>query len=78
VGNHHISKSDCGQEKSSPSDQTSKEHLSTIVREISQARLMRIRKKRSELAASTEAQDDGKRYTFDQQQKIRNQLKHKQ
>ncbi|XP_039511094.1 doublecortin domain-containing protein 2-like isoform X2 [Pimephales promelas] len=58
VGNHHIGKSDCGQEKSSPSDQTSKEHLSTIVREISQARLMRIRKKRSELAASTEAQDD--------------------
>ncbi|XP_056113730.1 doublecortin domain-containing protein 2-like isoform X2 [Rhinichthys klamathensis goyatoka] len=58
VGNHHISKSDCGQEKSSPSDQSSKEQLSSMVREISQARLMSIRKKRSELAASIEAQDD--------------------
>ncbi|XDV39753.1 hypothetical protein PO909_008944 [Leuciscus waleckii] len=64
VGNHHISKSDCGQEKSSPSDQTSKEQLSSMVREISQARLMSIRKKRSELAASIEVQDDGKRHTF--------------
>ncbi|KAK7147864.1 hypothetical protein R3I94_010404 [Phoxinus phoxinus] len=58
VGNHHTSKSDCGQEKSSPLDQTSNEQLLSMVREMSQARLMSIRKKRSELTASNEAQDD--------------------
>ncbi|XP_067254566.1 doublecortin domain-containing protein 2-like [Chanodichthys erythropterus] len=58
VGNHHLSKSEYGQEKSSPPDQSSKEQLSSMVREISQARLMSIRKKRSELTASNEAQDN--------------------
>ncbi|KAF4103698.1 doublecortin domain-containing protein 2-like [Onychostoma macrolepis] len=59
VGNHHLSKSECGQEKSSPPAQSSKEQLSSIVREISQAKLMNIRKKRSELTASQETQDNG-------------------
>ncbi|KAI2655831.1 Doublecortin domain-containing protein 2 [Labeo rohita] len=58
AGNHHLSKSECGQEKSSPPAQSSKEQLSSIVREISQAKLMNIRKKRSELTASQETQDN--------------------
>ncbi|XP_059422949.1 doublecortin domain-containing protein 2-like [Carassius carassius] len=58
VGNHHLSKSECGQEKSSPPAQSSKEQLSSIVREISQAKLMNIRKKRSGLTASQETQDN--------------------
>ncbi|XP_065102572.2 doublecortin domain-containing protein 2-like [Paramisgurnus dabryanus] len=62
MGNH-VSKSvvggsECGQDKSSPPVQSAKEHLSSIVREISQAKLMHIRKKRSGLTASQEAQDD--------------------
>ncbi|XP_016432146.1 doublecortin domain-containing protein 2-like isoform X2 [Sinocyclocheilus rhinocerous] len=61
VGNHHLNKSECGQEKSSPPAQSSKEQLFSIVREISQAKLMNIRKKRSGLTASQETQnnDDG-------------------
>ncbi|KAL0173326.1 hypothetical protein M9458_033637, partial [Cirrhinus mrigala] len=51
-------KSECGQEKSSPPAQSSKEQLSSMVREISQAKLMNIRKKRSELTASQETQDN--------------------
>ncbi|XP_067305345.1 doublecortin domain-containing protein 2-like [Pseudorasbora parva] len=58
VGNNHVNKSECGQEKSSPPEQCSKEQLSSMVREISQARLMNIRKKRSELMASHEAEDN--------------------
>ncbi|XP_016359396.1 doublecortin domain-containing protein 2-like [Sinocyclocheilus anshuiensis] len=58
VGNHHLSKSECGQEKSSPPAQSSKEQLSSVVREISQAKLMNIRKKRSGLTASQETQDN--------------------
>ncbi|XP_026140612.1 doublecortin domain-containing protein 2 [Carassius auratus] len=58
VGNHHLSKPECGQEKSSPPAQSSKEQLSSIVREISQAKLMNIRKKRSGLMASQETQDN--------------------
>ncbi|XP_016105292.1 doublecortin domain-containing protein 2 isoform X2 [Sinocyclocheilus grahami] len=58
VGNHHLSKSECGQEKSSPAAQRSKEQLSSIVREISQAKLMNIRKKWSGLTASQETQDN--------------------
>ncbi|XP_073704093.1 doublecortin domain-containing protein 2-like [Garra rufa] len=57
VGNHHLSKSEC-EEKSSPPAQTSTEQLSSIVREISQAKLMNIRKKRSELTASQETHDN--------------------
>ncbi len=60
VANHHLSKSECGQEKSSPPAQSSNEQLSSIVREISQAKLMNIRKKRSELMASQETRDNGK------------------
>ncbi|XP_055067870.2 doublecortin domain-containing protein 2 [Misgurnus anguillicaudatus] len=62
MGNH-VSKSvvggsECGQDKSSPPAQRSKEQLSSIVREISQAKLMNIRKKRSGLTASQETHDD--------------------
>uniref|UniRef100_A0A8C2PPU5 Doublecortin domain-containing protein 2 n=1 Tax=Cyprinus carpio TaxID=7962 RepID=A0A8C2PPU5_CYPCA len=58
VGNHHLSKSECRQEKSSPPAQSSKEQLSSVVREISQAKLINIRKKRSGLMASQETQDN--------------------
>uniref|UniRef100_A0A8C1ZRY9 Doublecortin domain-containing protein n=1 Tax=Cyprinus carpio TaxID=7962 RepID=A0A8C1ZRY9_CYPCA len=47
-------------EKSSPPAQSSKEQLSSVVREISQAKLMNIRKKRSGLTASQETQDNSK------------------
>uniref|UniRef100_A0A9J8CFZ1 Doublecortin domain containing 2 n=1 Tax=Cyprinus carpio carpio TaxID=630221 RepID=A0A9J8CFZ1_CYPCA len=58
VGNHHLSKSECRQEKRSPPAQSSKEQLSSVVREISQAKLINIRKKRSGLMASQETQDN--------------------
>uniref|UniRef100_A0A671SH29 Doublecortin domain-containing protein 2-like n=1 Tax=Sinocyclocheilus anshuiensis TaxID=1608454 RepID=A0A671SH29_9TELE len=58
VGTHHLSKCECGPEKSSPPAQSSKEQLSSVVREISQAKLMNIRKKRSGLTASRETQDN--------------------
>ncbi|XP_056618696.1 doublecortin domain-containing protein 2-like isoform X1 [Triplophysa dalaica] len=62
VGNH-VSKSvvggsEYGQDKSSPPSHSSKEHLSSLVREISQAKLMNIRKKRSGLMASHDILDD--------------------
>lgn len=65
VGNH-VSKSvvggsECGQDKSSPPAHNSKEHLSSLVREISQAKLMNIRKKRSSIMAS---HDGGKSFYF--------------
>uniref|UniRef100_A0A9J7YY65 Doublecortin domain-containing protein 2 n=1 Tax=Cyprinus carpio carpio TaxID=630221 RepID=A0A9J7YY65_CYPCA len=58
VGSHRLSESECGAEKSSPPAQSSKEQLSSVVREISQAKLMNIRKKRSGLTASQETQDN--------------------
>lgn len=68
VGNH-VSKSvvggsECGQDKSSPPAHSSKEHLSSLVREISQAKLMNIRKKRSGHMTSHDAPDEGKTLNF--------------
>ena len=50
--------SDGGDSKTSPPG--NKEHLSSIVREISQARLISLRKKRSGLSMSLGVQDNGR------------------
>ncbi|XP_052002452.1 doublecortin domain-containing protein 2-like [Xyrauchen texanus] len=57
-GDSVVGGSECGQDKISPPAQSSIEQLSSFVREISQARLMTIRKKRSGLTTSHEAQDN--------------------
>ncbi|XP_051577531.1 doublecortin domain-containing protein 2-like [Myxocyprinus asiaticus] len=60
-GDNHLSKSvvgGSGQDKTSAPAQSSKEQLSSFVREVSQARLMTIRKKRSGLTASRSTQEN--------------------
>ncbi|XP_059364635.1 doublecortin domain-containing protein 2-like [Carassius carassius] len=52
------SECECGAEKSSPPAQSCREQLSSVVREISQAKLMNIRKKRSGLTAPQHTQDN--------------------
>ncbi|XP_030639095.1 doublecortin domain-containing protein 2-like [Chanos chanos] len=57
-GDSMVSSSDSDQAKNSPLGQGTKEHLSSIVREISQARLITLRKKRSGLSVSLGGQDN--------------------
>ncbi|XP_026083811.1 doublecortin domain-containing protein 2 [Carassius auratus] len=55
-----VSECECAAEKSSPPAQSCKEQLSSVVREISQAKLMNIRKKRSGLTQDNNDAEDGR------------------
>ncbi|KAJ8353664.1 hypothetical protein SKAU_G00212310 [Synaphobranchus kaupii] len=54
-----VSSSDAGESKTSPPAQQNKDHLASIVSELSQARLLKLRQKRSGLTMSLGGQSNG-------------------